>query len=121
MSDHRTLYIGIASLETVKAKTIAIARGEKPHPNEPKHWVSSLEELGSILSNKNMLLLEMIRNSKPDSIESLAELAGDDTAQIEQRLRSMEKIGFLELRESDCKLTPRVLYDRYAIQGWLAA
>lgn len=38
--------IGIAPLDKMKARTIAIARGElKPEPNEPKLWFCSVEAL----------------------------------------------------------------------------
>ena len=38
--------IGIASLEEMKARTIAIARGEfEPEPDEPKLWFISIESM----------------------------------------------------------------------------
>ena len=38
--------IGIATLDEMKTRTTAIARGElKPKPNEPKLWFSSIEAL----------------------------------------------------------------------------
>ena len=52
MSSHKTLYIGIAPRSYLKARTIAIARGEKPHPNEPKHWVSSVDLLAVYFQKK---------------------------------------------------------------------
>ena len=44
--------IGIATLEEVRARTTAIARGEfKPEPDEPKLWFSSIECLIKTLKN----------------------------------------------------------------------
>jgi len=40
----KTLKIGIASYEDMKARTMAIARGQlKPKPGEPKVWFTSAE------------------------------------------------------------------------------
>ena len=53
-SARRTLRIGIASVEAMKARSMAIARGEvKPASDEPKIWFPSAESLGKVLSNKN--------------------------------------------------------------------
>jgi predicted transcriptional regulator len=122
MKSHRTLYIGIAPRSYLKARTIAVARGEKPYPDEPKHWVSSVESLGRILSAKNMLLLEMIRNSKPGSVAELASLSGRKPSNLSRTLKAMEKIGVIEFEHvSKIKKAPRVAYDRFEIQGTLAA
>ena len=61
MDGMMTLHIGIAPASYVKKRMIEIARGGKPRPNEPRVWVSSLDSLARVLTEKNMLLLEMIR------------------------------------------------------------
>ena len=44
----KTLVIGIASYEQIKARTIAIAQGvHKPKKEEPKVWFRSIELLAS--------------------------------------------------------------------------
>ena len=58
----KTLKIGVASYEQMKARTMAIARGElKPKTREPKVWFTSTESFAKVLSNKNRALLAMIR------------------------------------------------------------
>jgi len=122
MSEHKTLYIGIAPRSYLRARTTAIARGEKPRPGEPKHWVSSVEALGRILTAKNMLLLEMIRNSRPSSLAELASLSGRRPSNLSRTLKAMEKIGIIEFEKvSKIKKAPRVVYDRFEIRGDLAA
>jgi len=122
MSAHKTLYIGIAPRSYLKARTIAIARGEKLHTDEPKHWVSSLESLGRILSEKNMILIEMIRNSKPSSLTELAALSGRKPSNLSRTLKAMEKIGIVEFEQiSKIKKVPRVVYDKFEVKGLLAA
>ena len=121
MSDHRTLYIGIAPRSYLRERTIAIARGELPHPNEPKHWVSSMEALGRILTKRNMILLEMIGNSKPSSLSELAVLSGRRPASLLKTLKAMEKIGFVEFEVSNTNKAPRVVYDKFEVKGQIAA
>lgn len=122
MSELRTFYIGIAPRSYLRARTTAIARGEKYSPEEPKHWVSSVEALGRILSSKNMMLLEMIRNSKPSSLAELAIMSGRRPSNLSRTLKAMEKIGVIEFAKvSKIKKAPRVVYDKFEIKGHLAA
>ena len=73
----KTLNIGIASYEQIKARTLAIARGQyKPTQNEPKIWFTSAESFAKILSEKNRTLLELIAEKSPDSLTELAEITG---------------------------------------------
>ena len=46
-----TLKIGIATYDQMKARTMAIAKGEhKPKRGEPKVWFTSMESFARILS-----------------------------------------------------------------------
>jgi predicted transcriptional regulator len=55
------LNIGIASFEEMRARTLAIARGElKPKPDDPAVWFPSSESFAKVLSNKNRALLQVI-------------------------------------------------------------
>jgi predicted transcriptional regulator len=73
-----TLRIGIASREQIKRRSIEIAAGKRRRqPDEPRIWFTSLDAILRVLSDKNMLLLEMIRTSQPGSVTELAEKMGD--------------------------------------------
>jgi hypothetical protein len=73
----KTLKIGIASYENMKARTMAIARGElKPNPGDPKVWFTSTESFAKVLSNKNRALLATIAATRPDSLQELAGRTG---------------------------------------------
>ncbi len=64
----KTLKIGIASYEDMKARTMAIARGRlKPKAHEPKVWFTSTESFAKVLSNKNRALLAVIAATHPAS------------------------------------------------------
>lgn len=112
MTDRDTLLIGIASRETVKQRTIDIARGAyKPSPNEPKVWFSSLESLARVLSERNMLLLDMIRSAKPRSLAELAKVSGRAKSNLSRTLHSMERFGLIELKQEERRTVPVVKYD----------
>ncbi len=113
MSDQRVLRIGIAPREYIKQRTIDIVRGKKLGPNEPRHWVSSIESLAKVLSDRNMLLLEMIRNSQPQSMAELAKLSGRAKSNLSRTLHTMESLGLIELTGvTGGKKVPSVIYDK---------
>ena len=57
----KTLRIGIANYGRMKARTMAIARGEhKPERGEPTVWFTSVESFAKVLSQRNRELLAMI-------------------------------------------------------------
>ena len=110
----QVLRVGIASLEEMKARTLAIARGEhRPGPDEPKVWFTSVESLAQVLSSKNQLLLEMIARAEPASLAELAELTGRNKANLSRTLRTMRRYRLVEMRRGEGRcLMPRVPYER---------
>lgn len=108
-----TLHIGIAPASHVKKRMIAIARGGKPLPGEPKVWVSSLDSLARVLTERNMLLLEIIRNSQPQSLAELAKLADRKLPNLSRTLHTMERLGLVELLpRPNGRKAPSVLYTK---------
>ena len=62
-----TLKIGIASYEQMKARTMAVARGERRVPaGEPKVWFTSTESFAQVLSAGNRELLRIIAERAPE-------------------------------------------------------
>ena len=114
----KILKIGIASRQDMKARTLAIARGElKPHTDDPKVWFSSLESLAQVMSTKNQLLLEIIRRAKPASLKELAQLSERRESNLSRTLHTMERYGLVELQKSGTgTLVPSVPYERYQIE-----
>ena len=122
MSEQRTLRIGIASREYVKQRTIEIARGKKLRQDEPRHWVSSFDALARVLSEKNMLLLEMIRTTRPQSMSELAKLSGRAKSNLSKTLHAMESLGLIELKDVERgKKSPTVVYDALQVEYPFAA
>lgn len=114
-TDNPTLYVGIASREAIKRRTIAIAKGElHPAEDEPKIWFSSLESLAKVLSARNMLLLDIIRQEKPKSFAALSKMSGRAVSNLSRTLNRMERIGLVEIREEHHRKFPVIRYDRVA-------
>ncbi len=63
-----TLKIGIDSYDRMKARTMAIARGErKPAEGEPSVWFVSVASFARALSERNRELLARLESEKPES------------------------------------------------------
>ena len=108
----KTLRVGIASYGEMKARTLAIARGEhRPGRGEPKVWFSSLESFAKVLSDRNRALLRMITEEKPASIAELSERSGRARSNLSRTLHTMERYGLVRLEKGDRgRVVPRVPY-----------
>lgn len=81
----KIIKIGIASQKDIRARMLAIAKGElKPKSGDPKIWFTSMRSLSQVLSDENRALLDQIRASKPASISELAELMGRGQGNLSQ-------------------------------------
>jgi predicted transcriptional regulator len=107
-----TLKVGISSYENMKARTMAIARGEyQPKRGEPRVWFTSMGSLSRVLSDRNRGLLELIAKTRPDSIAELASLSGRAKSNLSRTLKTLEKYGLVCLKEGKGgKISPRVPY-----------
>ena len=113
----KTLKIGIAGYDRMKARTMAIARGEhQPTRGEPMVWFTSIESFAKVLSGRNRELLALIAREKPGSLTELAELAGRNKSNLSRTLKTMSRYGLVELNEGQRgTLVPRVPYDRVSL------
>jgi predicted transcriptional regulator len=113
-----TLRIGIASREQIKRRSIDIAAGRRrPGAEEPRIWFTSLDAILRVLSDKNMSLLELIRNSQPASLSELAARAGMQKSNLSRTLRKLEQFGFVDYEVGEGgRKAPRVNYDAVAFE-----
>jgi len=112
----RTLHVGIASYEQMKARTIAIARGKyKPAAGEPKVWFTS-ESFARVLSDRNRALLGIIAESGPESLTRLAELTGRKKSNLSRTLKTMERYGLVQLSHgARGSIIPKVPYQKISL------
>jgi predicted transcriptional regulator len=113
----RTLRVGIASYEEMKARTLAIARGEvRPGHTEPKVWFPSTESFARVFSDRNRALLWVITESAPESLAKLAELTSRKKSNLSRTLKTMERYGFVQLnRGTRGALIARVPYQKISL------
>jgi len=119
----KTLKIVIASYKEMKARTMAIARGElRPRASEPKVWFTSTESFAKVLSNKNRALLAMIASSHPTSLQDLAMRSGRKASNLSRTLKTMEHYGFVRLHRGERgRIRPEVPYRSISLDLPLSA
>ena len=118
----KTLKIGIASLADYKARTLAIARGErKSSKEEPKAWFQSMESFAKVLSDRNRALLATIAVTHPRSVNELAERTGRAPSNLSRTLRTMERYGLVQFEKGEGKSrVPTVPYSEFVLDVSLA-
>ena len=109
-----TLRVGIASYAQMKARTVAVARGERRvAANEPKVWFTSTESFAKILSAGNRELLRVIAEQAPGSLDELARITGKAKSNLSRTLRTLEAYGLVRLeRGLRGRIAPKVMHDR---------
>ena len=110
----KTLKIGIAGYDRMKARTLEIARGGHVRAgDEPKVWFTSIDSFAKLLSEHNRRLLELIARERPRSLTELAAMAGRSPSNLSRTLKTMSQYGLVELRRGERgTLVPRVPYDQ---------
>ena len=117
----KTLKIGIAGYDRMKAHRMAIARGE-PYPGkgEPTIWFTSIASFAKVLSGRNRELLTLIAQEKPEFLAELAELAGRNRSNLSRTLKTMSCYGLVDLIKGELgTLVPRLPYDQVRLDVWL--
>jgi predicted transcriptional regulator len=113
----KTLRVGIASYEEMKAYTISIARGKRRlAKGDPTVWFTSAESFAKVLSDKNRALLDLIVATEPSSIAELAERTGRQKSNLSRTLRTMEHYGLVVLKKmKKGRIVPTVPYSNIAL------
>ncbi len=113
----KTLNIGILSREDYQNRAMAIAKGEyQPAPNEPKVWFESLKSMAQVLSDENRALLDLIIRHNPGSLTELEQLSQRKKPNLSRTLKTLEKVGIVELQKQSGKLIPRVKATDFRVQ-----
>jgi predicted transcriptional regulator len=106
------LKVGIASYEEMKARTMAVARGERRiSADEPKIWFTSTESFAKILSARNRELLRVIAEKAPGSLDELAQITGKAKPVTHAAHHGKLWLGPPRTRRAG-PITPKVMHDR---------
>ncbi len=97
--------------------TMAVACGEhKPRKNEPRIWFESIEACMQILSTKNIELLKLIEEQKPESIEHLAKISGRKKSNLSRTLKTFQRHQLVDLIKENRRKKPVALATQFDIQ-----
>ena len=103
----KAIKIGIMPQEQIRARVLAIARGEiKARPSDPKIWFTSMKSLAEVLSDDNRTLLKVIRDIRPDSVTALAAATGRKPGNLSRTLKTMSHYGIVEMRREKKLVRP---------------
>ena len=95
---------------------MAIAKGEiTPKPSDPKVWFTSMKSLAEVLSDENRAMLDVIRQTNPNSISELAQLTGRKQGNLSRTLKTMSRYGLVRMEKNERSLRPVVLADSYQL------
>lgn len=113
-----TLKVGIASYAEMKARTLAVARGQRRIARgEPKVWFTSTESFAKVLSARNRELLRVIAEEAPGSLDELAQITGRAKSNLSRTLRTMAGYGLVRLdRGERGRIMPKVMHDRVELE-----
>jgi len=112
----KAIVIGIMPQEKIRERVLAIACGEfKPKPGKPKIWFTSMKSLAEVLSDENRALLKVIKEIKPESISSLAEVTGRKPSNLSRTLKTMSRYGIVEMRREKNHVRPIVKTTEFRI------
>ncbi len=109
-----TLKVGIATYDEMKARTLAVARGERRvAPDEPKVWFTSTESFAKVMSAGNRDLLRVIADQAPGSLDELARITGKAKSNLSRTLKTMAGYGLVRLERGERgRIMPKVVHDR---------
>ncbi len=114
----KTLKVGIASYEEMKALTMAVARGKhKLGADEPRVWFPSTESFAKVLSAGNRELLRTIAEKVPASLDELATATGRKKSNLSRTLKTMANYGLVRLdRGPRGRIAPRLTHERIELE-----
>ena len=110
--------IGIMSQDKIRARTLAIAKGEyKPKKDDPKIWFPSIRSVAEVLSDDNRELLKIIASVKPASITNLADVTGRKVSNLSRTLKTLANYGIVELVRTQQTVRPVAKYTSFEIEA----
>jgi hypothetical protein len=115
-----TIVIGVMPQEQIRARAIAIAKGEyTPKPGEPRIWFTSMKSMAEVLSDQNRALLEVIRETNPDSMAVLAKATAGRSGPARSFVESyaIRRISMETLNRTARAAPRRQQYGRKSVAG----
>jgi predicted transcriptional regulator len=113
---NKVIKFGIASVAVQRARSLAIAAGTRQSvKDEPSVWFPTVAAMARVLSDENMALLKLIRESPPDSMDSLAKAAGKHAPNVSRSLHTMAQYGLVKLTKHGRTVIPQATSERVTV------
>ena len=113
---NKVLKFGIAPVPVQRARSLAVAVGTRQlAEDEPSVWFPSVTAMARVLSDENMALLKVIRESHPDSMDALAKAVGKHVPNVSRSLHMMAQYGLVKLTKNGRTVMPQVTSDRVTV------
>ena len=107
----------IQSPASLKKEMMAVARGERPAPEDAAvPSFNSVEALMRLLTPANRELLATIRDRMPRSIAELAEMTGRAQPNLTRTLAKLEAVGFVRMRLVERRKVPTATVRRLHVE-----
>lgn len=101
--------IGIMTKQQIHQRNIDISAGRYvPKSGDPKIWFSSMKLLATVLSDNNRLLLKVIEETEPETIQELATITGRHASNLGRTLKVFEHYGFVKMVKNQRSKKPVV-------------
>lgn len=116
--DRSVLHVEIGPLDKDNLRFVRVS----PHKAEPGRkpcsvGATTLDTLSRLLSERNLALLQIIREQRPRSVAELARLSGRPKASLTLTLRRLEKFGIVAFRNRDeRRKVPTVVCDHLRLE-----
>ncbi len=103
----KTVKIGVMPRDKIQKRIIDIAAGRyKPKRGEPKIWFSSIKSVAQILDEKNIKLLQIMDEKKPETIRELAKYSGREESNLSRTLKKLESYGVVRIERKNKQAKP---------------
>jgi predicted transcriptional regulator len=96
----RKVKVGIMPTDQFRQRTIDIAAGRyRPSNNEPKIWFHSFKAMGEVLNEKNIELLKIIIEQKPETMTELAKLTDRKLPGLSRTMKTLRAYKLADVKK----------------------
>ena len=113
---NNVLKFGIAPVPVQRARSLAIAAGTRQRTkDEPTVWFPSMAAMARVLSDENITLLKVIRESHPNSMDALATAVGRHAPNVSRSLHTMAQYGLVKLTKHGRTVMPQITSEHVTV------
>lgn len=116
--DRTVLHVEIGPLDGANQRSVLVnPRLANGRTARREVSATTLDALSRLLSERNIALLNIIREQRPASVAELARLSGRPKASLTLTLRRLEKFGIIAFKNCDGRRrVPTVVCDRLRLE-----